>query len=614
MKNNTSDNAYDVKLPLFGLKKIFPYVWRHKKMLFIVAVTMGITSLVDIILPLFQRYAINNFIPDQSLTGIGLFIALYVLVILLQTMTTVIMLQKACTVEMLIGRDLKRDAFDKLQTLPFSYFNRNSVGYLHSRVMSDTGRIGETLSWGCVDGVWSTIYIVGSFAVMFTLDWKLSLIILAVVPVVTLIASYFQRKLVFANRKVRETNSQITGKYNEGITGAKTTKSLVIEDKMYDDFSVTTHDMNRVSTRAARFRGMFVATTTFFCMFAIAIVMWYGGNLSVEGLMKIGTLSAFASYALGLVDPIQNIAHIVASMINMQVNVERVTRLIETEPEILDTPEVIEKYGDAFNPKRENWEPLKGDIEFKDVSFMYPDGDEYVLRDFNLKIAAGTTVAIVGETGAGKSTIVNLVCRFYEPTAGQVLVDGRDYRERSQLWLHSNIGYVLQTPHLFSGSVLDNLRYGNPDADMETIKAAVRSVQAEDIIERMENGYDSDVGEGGDLLSTGEKQLISFARAIIANPRILVLDEATSSIDTLTEQRIQNALEKVLVGRTSFLIAHRLSTIRRADIILVVKDGKIIERGTHSELFALKGYYHNLYTQQFDKEAVENVSGKSADN
>ena len=607
MSKTDSASAYDVKLPLFGLKKIFPYVWRHRKMLIVVAVTMGITSLVDILLPLFQRYAINNFIANNTLDKIWIFILLYAAVILLQTGTTVIMLRKACTVEMLIGRDLKRDTFDKLQTLPFSYFNRNSVGYLHSRVMSDTGRIGETLSWHFVDGVWSVIYIVGSFIVMFMLDWKLSLIILAVVPVVTVIASLFQRKLIFTNRKVRETNSQITGKYNEGITGAKTTKSLVIEDKMYDDFSQTTHAMYRVSTKAARFRGLFVATTTFFCMFAIAVVMWYGGRLSMEQLMEIGTLSAFASYALGLVDPIQNISHIIASMVNMQVNIERVTRLIETEPEIVDTPEVIKKYGDAFEPKRENWEPLTGDIEFKDVSFMYPDGDEYVLENFNLKIAAGTTVAIVGETGAGKSTIVNLVCRFYEPTSGQVLIDGRDYRERSQLWLHSNIGYVLQTPHLFSGSVLDNLRYGDPDADMDTIKAAVRSVQAEDIIERMENGYDSDVGEGGDLLSTGEKQLLSFARAIIADPRILILDEATSSIDTLTEKKIQDALEKVLVGRTSFLIAHRLSTIRRADIILVVKDGKIIERGTHKELFAQNGYYHNLYAQQFDIEAAEQI-------
>ena len=606
-KTASSTSAYDVKLPLFGLKKIFPYILRHKGLLLTVAAAMSVTSLVDILLPLFQRYAINHYIADGTLGGIWLFILLYLLVVALQTAATVIMLRKACTAEMLIGRDLKRDAFDKLQTLPFSYFNRNSVGYLHSRVMSDTARIGETLSWHLVDGVWAVIYIVGSFAVMFSLNWKLSLIILAVVPVVTLIAAFFQRKLVFTNRKVRETNSLITGKYNEGITGAKTTKSLVIEDKMYDDFSETTRAMNLISTKAARFRGLFVATTTFFCMFAIAIVMWYGGRLSIEQLMEIGTLSAFASYAIGLVDPIQNIAHIIATMINMQVNIERVTKLIETEPEIVDSPEVIEKYGDAFEPKRENWEPLKGDIEFKNVSFMYPDGDEYVLKDFNLKIDAGTTVAIVGETGAGKSTIVNLICRFYEPNSGQVLIDGRDYRERSQLWLHSNIGYVLQTPHLFSGSVLDNLRYGNLNADMETIKAAVHSVQAEDIIERMDNGYDSDVGEGGDLLSTGEKQLISFARAIIADPRILVLDEATSSIDTLTEQRIQDALEKVLVGRTSFLIAHRLSTIRRADIILVVKDGKIIESGTHAELFAREGYYHDLYSQQFDKEAADKI-------
>ncbi len=260
-----------------------------------------------------------------------------------------------------------------------------------------------------------------------------------------------------------------------------------------------------------------------------------------------------------------------------------------------------------FEPKRENWEPIRGDIEFRDVSFMYPDGTEYVLEHFNLDIPAGTCVAIVGETGAGKSTLVNLVCRFYEPTSGQILIDGRDYRERSQLWLHSNIGYVLQSPHLFSGSVLENLRYGNPDATMEEIEAAVKAVSADGIIEKLENGYDSDVGESGDLLSTGEKQLLSFARAILANPHIFVLDEATSSVDTLTEQLIQNAIDTLLEGRTSFLIAHRLSTIRRADVILVVRAGKIIEQGTHDDLLKRRGYYYSLYTRQYQEEATERI-------
>ena len=304
-------------------------------------------------------------------------------------------------------------------------------------------------------------------------------------------------------------------------------------------------------------------------------------------------------------EPIQWLVQALSDLVNVQVNIERFTHLMETKSDVRDTPEVEAKYGDAFAPKKENWEPLHGDIEFRDVTFRYPDGDENILEHFDLKIPQGTNVAIVGETGAGKSTLVNLVCRFFEPTQGAVLIDGRDARERSQLWLHSNIGYVLQTPHLFSGTVLENLRYGKPDATMEEIEAAVKAVSARGIIDRLPEGYDSQVGEGGNSLSTGEKQLLSFARALLADPRIFVLDEATSSVDTVTERLIQNAIEKVMAGRTSFVIAHRLSTIRRSDLILVVSGGKIVERGTHKELMAQKGVYYNLYTRQYREEQLK---------
>ena len=321
--------------------------------------------------------------------------------------------------------------------------------------------------------------------------------------------------------------------------------------------------------------------------------------------MLIGTLTVFMNYAQGMMEPIQWLVQALSSLVNVQVNVERFTTLMETESDVQDTPEVVEKYGDTFNPKKENWEELHGDIEFCDVTFRYPDGDENILEHFNLKVPQGTNVAIVGETGAGKSTLVNLVCRFYEPTEGRVLIDGRDARERSQLWLHSNIGYVLQTPHLFSGTVLENLRYGREDATMEEIEAAVRAVSADGIIARLPDGYQSDVGEGGNSLSTGEKQLLSFARALLADPRIFVLDEATSSVDTVTERLIQDAIEKVMEGRTSFVIAHRLSTIRRADMILVVNAGKIVERGSHAELMAKKGVYYGLYTRQYREEQIQ---------
>ena len=375
--------------------------------------------------------------------------------------------------------------------------------------------------------------------------------------------------------------------------GAKTSKTLVIEDKNTHEFSELTEEMRNASVRAAGLNALYIPLVMLASSAATAIVLARGGNLVLEHGILIGTLSAFTTYAVSIFEPIQQMARVLANM-----------GLLDQKPNIVDTPEVIEKYGDSFHPKTENWEPIKGDIEFDDVSFRYPDGEEEVLSHFSLKIPAGTNVAIVGETGAGKSTLVNLACRFFEPTGGRILIDGKDYRERSQLWLHSRLGYVLQNPHLFSGTVMDNIRYGRLDATDEEVKQAAKAVSADTVVEHLENGYDSDVGEGGDKLSTGEKQLISFARAVLADPAIFVLDEATSSIDTQTEQLIQNATMHLLEGRTSFLIAHRLSTIRQADLILVVKDGKIVEQGKHEELLRKGGYYHDLYSKQFQEEEM----------
>ena len=596
-----------VKLPWFGIPRLFPFMKPYRFIIITMALLVLLNGIIDICLPLFQEYAINNFIGKNTLEGLGGFIALYVAVILIQIVSASYDAYQACQIEMYVGRDLKRASFNHLQRLSFSYFNQNSVGYIHARVMSDTNRIGSILAWGLMDVVWNASYLIGVIIVMFMMNWKLALWVVALTPIITLIAALFQGKLTVLNRRVREINSQITANFNEGITGAKTTKTLVIEDKMARDFGETTLDMKRTSIRTARYRATFISIVMFTASFAMALVLWRGGSLVMtsETLMQIGTLSVFMNYALGLMEPIQTLVRLISELINVQVNIERFTNLLATRSDVEDTPEVVAKYGDTFDPKKENWEELHGDIEFDDVSFKYPDGDEYILEHFNLKIPQGTNVAIVGETGAGKSTLVNLVCRFFEPTSGRILIDGRDARERSQLWLHSNIGYVLQTPHLFSGTVLENLRYGNPDATMEEIEAACKAVSADTIINAMDKGYDSDVGEGGDLLSTGGKQLISFARAVLANPRIFVLDEATSSIDTLTEHLIQNAIEHLMKGRTSFVIAHRLSTIRQADIILVVDDGKIIEQGTHDELMRKKGHYYTLYTRQFEQETVE---------
>ena len=591
----------NIKLPFYGIPRLFPYIKPYRGRMVVMVLLGAATSAIDAAYPLFNRYALDHFIGEQTLNGIVIFIMAYVALLIGQAVMNYVSAFACGKLEMTVNKDLRNAAFNHLQTLSFSYYNQNSVGYIHARVMSDTGLIGESVSWRLMNIVWSGSYVLGVLIVMLFIDIRLAACILVLVPAAVLLMMYFQKKILKYNRLIREINSKITGSYNEGITGAKSIKVLGIEEKMKTDFKAETREMKKTSVREAHVSALFISTVTMLSSVTLAIVLWQGGQLTLANAMRIGTLSVFMSYALEMLDPIQGIIETLAGLAAIQVNIERLTRLLTEKSDVADSEEVIAKYGDMFEPKKENWEELYGDVEFRDVSFRYPDGDEYVLEHFNLKVPQGTNIAIVGETGAGKSTLVNLVCRFFEPTKGQVLIDGRDVRERSQLWLHSNIGYVLQSPHLFSGTIRENLRYGRPDATDEEIMEALRLVSAEQVLLTMDKGLDSEVGEGGSQLSTGEKQLISFARAILADPRILVLDEATSSIDTVTEKAIQNAIDTVIRGRTSFVIAHRLSTIVDADVILVVKDGRIISRGTHAELMKEKGYYYELYTRQYEE-------------
>lgn len=598
-------NNYNTKpqknLRFFGIGKVIPYLHKYRKMIFIMLLCSIMGSAIDTLIPLFQRYALNHFISLGTINNLAYFIIAYIITIIAIGVINYFSSFFATKIEVLVDRDLRDRAFNHLQTLSFSYFNQNSVGYIHSRVMSDTSRIGALVSWTVRDGLWHFAYLIGSITVMLSINPKLTLMIITILPILITLFAIFRKRLTKIDREIRELNSKLTGEFNEAITGAKTIKSLVIEEKTADSFVNSTQYIKGVVVSSVKIRALFTFTMHFASSAALAIVLWQGGYIAKS---EVGTFSMFMSYAQGMMQPIFWLVNTITDLVTTQVNIERLTALFETKSDVSDTPEVIEKYGDTFSPKKENWEELHGDIEFKDVTFKYPDGHEYILEHFNLKIPFGSNIAIVGETGAGKSTLVNLVCRFFEPTSGQVLIDGRDARERSQLWLHSSIGYVLQSPHLFSGTIRENLLYGNPDATDEQINRALEIVSAKAVVDRLENGLESDVGEGGDLLSTGEKQLISFARAILADPKILILDEATASVDTMTEQKIQNAISTVTEGRTSIVIAHRLSTVKNADCILVVKNGKIIERGTHSELLDKKDYYYNLYTKQHQEDAI----------
>ena len=603
MKTETENKK---SLPLFGIGRLLPFLKKYR-MRFVGMIVFGLCgSAVDILIPLLQRYALDHFVAQNALDTLVWFILLYIAAVVFAGLVNYIAFSLAFRTEVNVNRDLRNAAFKHLQTLSFSYFNQNSVGYIHARVMSDTSRIGSLVSWTMVDGVWQASYFIGAIVVMFAVNAKLAALVVVIVPLIVVLFSIFQKLLIRANREVRELNSHITGDFNEGITGAKTIKTLVIEDDMGEKFVEDTKKMRSKSVHAARLRGLFAATMNLASSVALAVVLWRGGYIAAS---EVGTFSMFMSYAQGMMEPVRWIIDAISDLITTQVNIERLTNLLAVRSDVTDSDEVVSVYGDVFEPKRENWEKMQGDIEFDDVSFKYPDGDEYILEHFNLKIPHGSNIAIVGQTGAGKSTLVNLVCRFYEPTSGRVLIDGKDARERSQLWLHSSIGYVLQTPHLFSGTVRENLLYGNPNATDEDIMKALRLVSAEGVVEKLEKGLDSDVGEGGDMLSTGEKQLLSFVRAILADPAILVLDEATASVDTLTEKKIQSAISEIIKGRTTLMIAHRLSTVRDADLILVVRDGKIIEQGTHAELLAMRGYYRELYTRQYEEEAAQSILG-----
>ena len=590
----------DVKL----WRDILRYAKPYHKHLIGVGVTMMLCTLADIWFPLLTREAIDGFVARGSVEGLTWFIVRYSAVILFQTVAVLIFCFLGGRAEVGICHYIRNIGFKRLQELPPAYYDKMPMGYIIARMTSDIARLGDTIGWGLLDIAWGACYTLFSFLAMALINWRLSLAVMGVMPLLAVITVYFQRRILKSYRRVRKTNSQITGAINEGIMGAGTTKTLVTEEKNYAEFSRLTRTMKRESIRAASLSALFLPTVTSLGAIATAYILYRGGHEVVVGALSFGTLSMFITFSVQVFEPIHQLARIFADIQSAQSAAERVMELLSTEPAIVDRESVVSVYGDNFHPNTDQWPEMRGDIEFQNVSFSYDGGGE-VLNDFSLTVRAGETIALVGETGSGKSTIVNLLCRFYEPTSGKILIDGVDYRERSQLWIEANLGYVLQQPHLFSGTIAENIRYGKLDASDEEVIAAAKSVSADGFIEAFEDGYDTQVGEGGARLSTGQKQLISFARALIGKPKLFVLDEATSSVDAQTEQIIQRALKTALTGRTGFVIAHRLSTIRSADRILVVREGRVTEQGTHAQLMKLRGYYYELYANQFREERAQ---------
>ncbi|MGE5139963.1 MAG: ABC transporter ATP-binding protein [Rudaea sp.] len=491
--------------------------------------------------------------------------------------------------------DLRRRMFAHLQALSFSYFDRTPVGWIMSRVNSDTSRIADLITWGLLDVTWGALSIIASGIFMLYINWQLALIVLAIIPVLVVVAAQFQKRIIGEYRTVRKTNSKITGAYNENISGVRVVKALVREEANLDEFGALTGEMYRSSFRAAQLSALFLPVVQFLTAIALSSAAWFGGARVAFGTMTVGDLQAFIGYITFMMWPVQDLARVYAELQQAIASAERTFALLDAQPEIVDRPGAVDP------------DTLRADIEFDHVDFWYVDGKP-VIDNLSLRVKKGETIALVGSTGGGKSTIVNLLCRFYEPKAGVIRIGGQDYTQLTMHGIQSRIGVVLQTPHLFSGTVRENIRYGRLGATDDDVERAARVAGAHDFIATLEKGYDAQVGEAGNLLSVGQKQLISLARAVLADPDLLVMDEATSSVDTLTESLIQSGMERLMNGRTSFVIAHRLSTIRRADRILVIENGRIAEMGTHAALLRRRGHYYDLYARQF-RRALEGEYG-----
>jgi len=559
--------------------------------------SIALVSAQDSLFTYLNKEIIDKAITGKDLDALRRLAFIYGGVQLVQAALVFIFIYLAGVLGERVQYDLRKMLFNHLQDLSLSYYSQNSVGRLIARVTSDTGRVSDLVTWGMLDVTWAFMNIITSTIFMMIINWKLGLIVLAAIPILVVIAVEFRKKILVEFRASRRANSKITGAYNENISGVRVVKALGREADNLVEFQDLTDDMYRASYRAAWLSALFLPTVQVISAVALGSIIWFGGLQAQVGLMTIGGIHAFVSYLTFMMWPVQDLARVYAEMQHSIASAERIFKLVDTPPDVHNLPDAVSA------------ETLLGKIEFDHVDFYYEDRQP-VLADFNLTVEPGEMIALVGPTGGGKSTIVNLLCRFYEPREGQIRINGRDYRNYTLESIHSRVGIVLQTPHLFSGTVRENIRYGRLDASDKDIEDAAKIAGAHDFIVTLEKGYDQNVGEGGNLLSVGQKQLISLARAVLSKPELFIMDEATSSVDTLTEALIQRGMEALMKGRTSFVIAHRLSTIRRANRILVIEDGKIKEQGTHAELLRHHGHYYRLYTQQFrhDLEVQYGVS------
>ena len=608
MKNQPEEDVFSDRLDLDLWVRVFRHALPYKRLLIRLAISAVVIAMVDASFALLTRWAVDDVVATETGLNLWPYMLTYGFLTITLSAGVWVFINAAGGLSNNISHDIRESCFKHIQKLEFAYFDHRPTGWLISRLTSDCDKLARIIAWGTLDLVWATCLVVMISIVLLVLKPVLGLLVLSVVPPLILISMFFQKKLLLSSRDTRKFNSMITASFDEALQGLRTSKVLVREEANLDEFGGLSSRMYRSSMQNALQSAVYMPIVLTLGSIAAGIALWRGGSDVMTGALTLGTLVAFIFYAGQFFNPINQIAQVLIQLQGAQAAGERVLSLLATVPGISDSDEVktkIESWENQHN--RPEGRALDGGereiktLEFLDVDFSYSDG-EPILKDFSLTVKSGETIALVGASGGGKSTIVNLAARFYEPTGGAILVNGKDLRERSLAWYQSNLGIVLQGPHLFSGSVRENIRYGRLEATDLEVEAAAQQVNADPFIRNLEEGYETDVGEGGNRLSTGQKQLISFARALLARPRIFIMDEATSSIDTETEQLIQEGLQTIFEGRISFVIAHRLSTIRTADRICVIEKGQILESGTHEELLTLQGHYHALYTHQFTQQ------------
>jgi ATP-binding cassette subfamily B protein len=583
------EEEYSSKIDNKTLKRIIGLARPHLTWVIGFLITIAIVSILDGYFTFLSKKIIDEAIIPKNLLVLNKYVIRYGALLIVQACGVFVFIYLVAILGERIRYDLRKSMFNHLQELSLSYYSRTPVGWIMARVTSDSERVSDLMTWGVLDSTWAVINIVTSSIFMVIINWRLALIVLLVIPILVYVAVQFRKKIIQQYRTVRKVNSKITASYNESITGVRVVKALCREDENLREFSELTQNMYRSSYRAAWLSALFLPVVQIISSLALGAIIWYGGWQSSIGWITIGGIQAFASYITFMMWPVQDMARVYAEMQHSIASAERIFSLIDAVPDVKDK--------DVTVPT----ETILSELEFDHVDFFY-EKEKPVLSDFSLKVKPGEMIALVGPTGGGKTTIVNLLCRFYEPKNGVIRIGGVDYTDLTMHDIQSRIGIVLQTPHLFSGTIRENIRYGKLDATDEEIESAAKTAGADEFIRGMEKGYLQEVGEGGNQLSVGQKQLISLARAVLAKPEIFIMDEATSSVDTLTEALIQQGMEALMKGRISFIIAHRLSTIKRANRIILIDNGQITEMGTHQELLRSGGHYYNLYTQQFRHE------------